>query len=69
MIHNQGLTKLILIIKIEQDRQACSISLSQPGYIESMLEQFGIAEYNLVLIQMDPGQKLSAKLSPDTPEG
>ena len=68
-IHNQGLTKSILSIKIEWDRLAQSISLSQPGYIESMLEQFGMTECNPVPILMDPGQKLSVKMSPDTLEG
>src|SRR5260370_23953433 len=34
-IHDQGPTKSILGIKVERDRQARSISLSQPGYIES----------------------------------
>ena len=68
-IHDQGPTKSILGIKIERDWQARSISLSQPGYIESMLEQFGMTECNPVPIPMDPGQKLSAKMSPDTSEG
>ena len=41
-IHDQRPTKSILGIKIEWDRQVQSISLSQPGYIESMLEQFSM---------------------------
>ena len=68
-IHNQGPTKSILSIKIERDQLVRSVSLSQPGYIESMLEQFSMMECNPVLILMDPGQKLSTKMSPDTPEG
>ena len=68
-IHNQGPTKSILSIKIEQDWLARSISLSQPGYIESILEQFSMMECNPVPIPMDPGQKLSTKMSPDTLEG
>jgi hypothetical protein len=38
-IHDQGPTMSILGIKAECDWVACSISLSQPGYIESILEQ------------------------------
>jgi len=67
-IHDQGLTKSILGIKIKRDRQARSISLSQPGYIKSMLDQFGMTECNPTLTPMDEGQKLSTRMSPDTPE-
>ena len=68
-IHNQGLTKLILSMNIQWDQQVHTISLSQPGYIESILDQFGMTECNPALMPMDKGQKLSAQMSPDTPEG
>jgi len=68
-IHNQGPTKSILGMKIEQDWQAHTISLSQPGYIESILDQFGMTECNPALMPMDEGQKPSAQMSLDTPEG
>jgi len=68
-IHDQGPTTSILGIKIERDRAARTISLSQPGYVDSILEQFGMADCNPSLTPMDENQKLSARMSPDTPEG
>ena len=41
--------KSILGIKLERDRQARTISLSQPGYIESILDQFRMTECNPAL--------------------
>jgi len=67
--HNQGLTTSILGIKIKCDHATRTISLSQPGYVESILEQFGMADCNPSLTPMDENQKLSAQMSPDTPEG
>ena len=68
-IHDQGPTTSILGIKIERNRAAHTISLSQPGYVESILEQFGMADCNPSLTPMDENQKLSVRMSPDTPEG
>ena len=68
-LHNQGPTTLILGIKIEHDGTTCTIPLSQPGYIKSILEQFSMADCNPSLTPMDENQKLSAQMSPDTPEG
>ena len=68
-IHDQGPTTSILGIKIERDCAARTISLSQPGYVESILEMFGMADCNPSLTPMDENQKLSAQMSPDTPEG
>ena len=59
-IHDQGPTTSILGIKIERDHAACTISLSQPGYVESILELFGMADCNPSLTPMDENQKLSA---------
>jgi len=67
-LHNQGPTTLILGIKIERNCAACTISLSQPGYVESILDQFSMADCNPSLTPMDKNQKLSARMSPDTPE-
>jgi hypothetical protein len=47
---------------------ARSISLSQPGYIESILEQFGMSECNPILRPMEENQKLSTSMSLDTDE-
>jgi hypothetical protein len=67
-IHDQGPTTSILSVKIERDRPNRTISLSQPGYIESILEQFGMSECNPALTPMEENQRLSASMSPDTPE-
>jgi hypothetical protein len=67
-IHDQGPTALILGIKVEHDWVAHSISLSQPGYIELILEQFGMSECNPALTPMEENQKLSISMSPDMPE-
>ena len=68
-LHDQGPTTSILGIKIEHDHTARTISLSQPGYVESILEQFGMSDCNPSLTPMDENQKLSAQMSPDTAEG
>ena len=67
-LHDQGPATSILGIKIERNRAARTISLSQPGYVESILEQFGMADCNPSLTPMDENEKLSARMSPDTPE-
>jgi hypothetical protein len=58
----------ILGIKIECDHATHTISLSQPGYMESILDQFRMADCNPALTPMDKNLKLSARMSPDTPE-
>ena len=67
-IHDQGPATSILGIKIERDRPNRSIHLSQPGYIESILDQFGMSDCNPVLTPMEENRKLSASMSPETPE-
>jgi hypothetical protein len=67
-IHDQGPTTSILGIKVECDRPNRTVSLSQPRYIESMLEQFGMSDCNPTCTPMEENQKLSASMSPDTPE-
>jgi len=67
-IHDQGPTTSILGIKVERDRPNRTISLSQPSYIESILEQFGMSECNPAHTPMEENQKLSTNMLPDTPE-
>jgi hypothetical protein len=67
-IHDQGPTTSILSIKIERDCPNQTISLSQPSYIESILEQFGMSECNPALTLMEENQRLSASMSLDMPE-
>jgi hypothetical protein len=67
-IHNQGPTTSILGIKVECDHPNQTVCLSQPGYIESILEQFNMSVCNPALTPLEENQKLSACMSPDTPE-
>jgi len=68
-IHDQGPTMSILGIKVECDQAAHSISLSQPGYIQLILKQFGMSDCNPAQMPMDENQKLSTQMLPDAPEG
>src|SRR5258708_38384668 len=67
-IHDQGPTTSILGMKVEHDRITCTISLSQPGYIRSILEQFGMLDCNATQTPMEENLKLSSQMSPGTPE-
>ena len=53
---------------IVRDWSRRSISLSQPGYIESILDNFAMRDYNPSSMSMDEGLKLSVQMSPNTPE-
>ncbi len=44
-IHDQGPITSILGIKVERDRGARTISLSQPGYIQSILNEFNMTRF------------------------
>jgi hypothetical protein len=55
-------------MKIERDRSRRSVSLSQLGYIESILDDFSMSDCNPSSTPMDEGQKLSVRMSLSTPE-
>jgi len=67
-LHDQGPAVSILGIKLERDRVARTISLSQPGYIKLILEDFGLTDCNPTTTPMEENLKLSVKMSPTTPE-
>ena len=67
-LHDLGLALSILGMKIKRDWVCQSISLSQLGYIESILESYTMQDCNLALTPIDKDQKLSIHLSLDTPE-
>jgi len=67
-LHDQGPVKSILGMKLECNRVAQTIAISQPGYIESILNQFGMTECNPTQTPMEENQKLSTQMSPDNPE-
>ena len=55
-------------MKIVCDCVARTISLSQPGYIRSILEDFYMLDCNPALTPMDERARLSIAMSPRTPE-
>jgi transposase InsO family protein len=67
-LHDQGPATSILGMKIVRDRTARSISLSQPGYIRSILEDFHMSDCNPALTPMEERARLSVSMSPRTPE-
>jgi hypothetical protein len=68
-LHNQGPARSILRIKINRDHTSCSVSLLQPGYIESILDQFCMMDCNPTLTPMDENMKLSTWMLPGTLQG
>ena len=67
-LHDQGPATLILGVKIECNCASYSISLSQLGYIRSILEGFNMADCNPTSTPMEEGLKLSKMMCLDTPE-
>src|SRR5258706_14332880 len=67
-LHDLGPATSILGIKLECDHATQTISLSQPGYIESILEDFGLTDCNPTVTPMEENLKLSMNMSPVTPE-
>ena len=63
-----GPTSWLLGVEITHDRAERSLSLSQRQYIISLLEHFNLSDCNPVSTPMDPSIKLSASMSPSTPE-
>ena len=57
----------LLGVKITRDRQNRTITLSQGAYIESILNDFGMADCKPTLTPMDPGALLSHEQCPKTP--
>jgi hypothetical protein len=68
-LRDQGPTTFLLGIKLERDRSKHMISLSQPAYIQSILDQhMDVDEFNppAILVPMLEGLRLSEKSSPTT---
>jgi transposase InsO family protein len=63
-IRDQGATSLILGVQLERDRERRTIHLSQPNYIQSILETFRMQECNGARTPMDDKLRLSSKMSP-----
>ena len=67
-LRDLGPTSWLLGVEITHNRADCSMTLSQRQYILSLLERFNLSDCNPVSTPMDPGIKLSASMSPSTPE-
>jgi hypothetical protein len=67
-LRDLGLTTSILGIKVERDRKSRTVFLSQPGYIHSILQRYKMNDSNPQPTPMIDGVRLSAKMSPSTPE-
>ena len=67
-IQDQGPVKAILGIKVMHDQTAWTMVLYQPGYIQSILDNFSMANCNLVSILMEQNVRLSKTMCLETPE-
>jgi hypothetical protein len=57
--------KYLLGIKVNYDRERCSLSLSLTHYINRVLEQLGLADCNPVAMPLDPNVNLDYKKGED----
>jgi hypothetical protein len=64
-LHDLGPATSILGMEIARD---VPFPLSQPGYIESILEDFAMSDCNPSAMPIDEGLKLSVRISPSHPE-
>ncbi len=67
-IHDHGPVQSILGIKVMCDRSARTISLSQPGYIKSIIEDFNMSDCNPSATPMEQNIQLSKTMCPTSPE-
>ncbi|CAG7852816.1 Retrovirus-related Pol polyprotein from transposon TNT 1-94 Includes: RecName: Full=Protease; Includes: RecName: Full=Reverse transcriptase; Includes: RecName: Full=Endonuclease [Serendipita indica DSM 11827] len=67
-IHDQGQTTQILGIRLERDRTSRTIALSQPAYIQKLLEDYNMTDRTPSPTRMPDGLRLSAEMSPKTAE-
>jgi hypothetical protein len=67
-ITDLGELRWILGIKVTRNRDAWTISLSQKAYIESILNEFNLADASPLSVPAEPGAILTVEQSPQTPE-
>ncbi len=67
-IHDQGPVMSMLGIKVKRDRGTHTISLSQPGYIKSILDDFNMTDSNPAPTPMEENARLSMRMCLDTDE-
>ena len=56
----------LLGIKVKRDQEACTISLSQHSYTDSIFCHFSFKDLKPITTPMDPNVKLSTAQSPST---
>ncbi|CAG7853922.1 Retrovirus-related Pol polyprotein from transposon TNT 1-94 Includes: RecName: Full=Protease; Includes: RecName: Full=Reverse transcriptase; Includes: RecName: Full=Endonuclease [Serendipita indica DSM 11827] len=61
-IHDQGQTTQILGIRLERDRTSRTIALSQPAYIQKLLEDYNMTDCTPSPTPMPDGLRLSAEM-------
>ena len=62
-----GEIKWLLGHKVNYDKSACTLSISQQTYIDSLVKCFKLSNMNPVSMPMEPGTILSIDQSPSTP--
>jgi hypothetical protein len=65
-IRDQGPTTFILGVQLERNRKTRTIHLSQPTYIQSILDDFRMSDCNGARTPMDEKARLSKEMSPST---
>ena len=65
-ITDLGPINWLLGMKVMQDHQACTISLLQEPYVNSILAKYNFVNMKPVLIPLNPHIQLSEKQSPKT---
>jgi Reverse transcriptase (RNA-dependent DNA polymerase)/gag-polypeptide of LTR copia-type/Integrase core domain/GAG-pre-integrase domain len=63
-----GEASFLLGISIERDRQARTVSISQPAYINTLLQRHGMADCNAVSTPMDEGARFLKSEGQAAPE-
>jgi hypothetical protein len=63
-----GPTSWLLGVEVKRDRSKRTLTLSQRQYVVDLLEEFGMSDCNSVSTPLQPNQKLTKKMSPQTPE-
>lgn len=66
--HEQGPTSFLLGVKIERNRTDRTISLSQPAYIDSILQTYRMQDCNAARTPMAEKARLSSTMSPVSDE-
>ena len=59
-LRDLGATIFLLSVQVKQDLEAHTISLSQSHYVNELLKQFNMKEYNPVKTPLSPGLDLSS---------